>query len=241
VLIASLLVTRRGGAPPHLRPLALLCAVAYAAAVSPGMLFDQYLAPVTALLAIAAGVGAPALVGALRFPERWGPSRRWQLLWLTGVLGAIPYLVDLADHRVPRLLEGRIVPLQLARLHTAVEELAERELAPGACPMTALSFTSVPLLGGPFEISAFGSASLFAAEIDEFMRDGEYDSMRLHTSLASELAREEPTLVLAGFYEREVAEQELLAYLQRAGYRPFPLGELGRFGMSAWLRSECLR
>jgi hypothetical protein len=47
--------------------------------------------------------------------------------------------------------------------------------------------------------------------------------------------------VLTGFYEREEAEQELLAYLREAGYRPVEVGELGRFDMTAWLRPGCLR
>jgi len=241
VAIAALVLSRRGSAPPGLRPLAALTGVAYAVAVSPGILFDQYLAPVTCLLAATAGVGAPAVVRGLPVLRGWDASRRWRALWVVGLLGGLPYLVEIVDDRVPPMLQGRVMWLQVGRIDRAVEDLASRELEPGACPMTALSLTSLPLLGGPFEPAVFGAGSIFVAQLDSSMPDGAYDSMRVHTSLGGELERHPPTLVLAGFYDRERAERELVAEVAAAGYRPFPVGHFGRRPMTAWVRPECLR
>jgi hypothetical protein len=238
VLTVALVSTRRGGAPAGLRPLAALTGIAYGVAVSPGVIFDQYFAPVSTLLAMSAGVGVPVVLRALPGSS---VSRRWHVLWAVALVSAAPYLWEVIDHRLDKLGEERIVPLQLARIRSEVGRVTSRELAPGACSKTAFSMTAIPLLGGEFELSPFSAGSTFAPQIDHLMPSDEYASLRVHTSIVGELMRRRPTVVVAGFYEREATGQVLLAWLEEAGYLRFPLSTLGRRDVDAYLAPECVR
>ncbi|MCG8547774.1 MAG: glycosyltransferase family 39 protein [Alphaproteobacteria bacterium] len=219
-----------------LAELAFLAIAAYAIAMSPKFIFDQYLAPIPAFLCLATPLALSML--AMCKPSSWWRIKAISLLVI--VCLTIPYVSMVAAPQVMMAYRGKLAPIEVARVSQEINGIAEQISLKPDCRRSAISLSGIPFFGTPFELLPFGSAGRFLAQLNGMRAKLDVPFDRF-ADPDSELRRSPPTALLVGYFPQNTVEAAMRAYAVANDYVKFDIAAFGGGGaLELFLRPKCV-